>query len=77
MSTMSIKLEFVYTRCPSCSAYVSLDIALLPERIAEMRPLLEKIPARCSMCHKDVPTAKRVLRPRTGLSGLIVDRENK
>src|SRR5512140_1015876 len=72
---VSMRLEYVYAKCPHCVAYVCLDIALRPERIGEMRPVLEKIPARCSLCHHEVPNGSRELLPRTNINGLTVDRE--
>jgi len=72
-----MRVEYVYAKCPHCVAYVCLDIALRPERIAEFRPVLEKIPAHCSMCHQEVPKRDRELLPRTNVSGLAVDREKR
>ena len=74
-AVVSMRLEYVYAKCPNCVAYVCLDIALRPERIGEMRPVLEKIPARCSLCHTEVPNNSRELLPRTNINGLAVDRE--
>ena len=72
-----MRLEYVYAKCPHCVAYVCLDIALRPERIGELRSVLEKIPARCSMCHQDLPAKPRELLPRTHIDGLAVARENR
>jgi hypothetical protein len=74
---VSIKLEFVYAKCPSCLVFVSLDIALLPDRILEMRKLLEKIPVRCPMCHSNVPGDGWVLKGRKSISGIVLERENR